>query len=442
MNSRFRTARILTILFIILMIIITGFSFIVIDTMAKNALLDATRDELKGSASIIASQINGDTFARIQPGDESTLAFTSLRSSLDTIRQSDPSIRYIYTMRQNGSAVEFVVDADYGIQPDAATIGEIYPDFAPDLLKGFLQPSAGTEFITDKWGTTLSGYAPIRDGSGHVVGLVGVDMDSHTVIERQQYNSMTNYALLIVILVLFLLGAIITDIHRARVEIMIERANEKLNILNNIIRHDIFNTLTALIGYEEMAQQTDTMPEVQKKLITIVALTEKIQQQITFTRDYQNLGLSMPQWQNVQKITTQEISVSDTTGVSITMDFGNLEIFADPLLKKVFHHLIENAIQYGQTITKIHGYYHGSGVGIILIIEDDGIGIPTDEKEAIFKRQFYKNAGLGLFLVQEILSMTNFSIRETGEPGKGARFEILVPMGAWRISNVQQIRET
>ena len=223
---------------------------------------------------------------------------------------------------------------------------------------------------------------------------------------------------------------------------MIERANEKLNILNNIIRHDIFNTLTALIGYEEMAQQTDTMPEVQKKLITIVALTEKIQQQITFTRDYQNLGLSMPQWQNVQKITTQEISVSDTTGVSITMDFGNLEIFADPLLKKVFHHLIDNAIQYGQTITKIHGYYHGSGVGIILIIEDDGIGIPTDEKEAIFKRQFYKNAGLGLFLVQEILSMTNFSIRETGEPGKGARFEILVPMGAWRISNVQQIRET
>ena len=275
-----------------------------------------------------------------------------------------------------------------------------------------------------------------------MVGLVGVDMDSHTVIERQQYNSTTNYALLIVILALFLLGAIITDIHRARVEIMIERANGKLNVLNNIIRHDIFNTLTALIGYEEMAQQTDTMPEVQKKLITIVALTEKIQQQITFTRDYQNLGLSMPQWQNIQKITTQEIFVSDTTGVSITMDFGNLEIFADPLLKKVFHHLIENAIQYGQTITKIHGYYHGSGVGIILIIEDDGIGIPTDEKEAIFKRQFYKNAGLGLFLVQEILSMTNFSIRENGEPGKGARFEILVPMGAWRISNVQQIRET
>jgi signal transduction histidine kinase len=433
MKSRFRNARILTILFIFLMFFVTGFSFILIDTTAKDAILDATRNDLKGTASIIASQINGDTFARIQPGDESTPAFTSLRSTLDTIRQSDPSIRYIYTMRQNGSAVEFVVDADYGIQPDAAIIGDIYPNFSPNLLTGFLQPSAGTEFITDKWGTTLSGYAPIRDGSGRVVGLVGVDMDSQKVIGRLQYLSMTNYALLIIILVLFLIGAILTDMHRTRVETMIEQAIVKLNVLNNIIRHDIFNTLTALIGYEEMAQQTDTMPEVQKKLITITALTEKIQQQITFTRDYQNLGLSMPQWQNVQKIITQVLTVSGKTGITITMDFGNLEIFANPLLERVFHHLIDNSIQYGQTLTKIHGYYQRSGAGIILIIEDDGIGIPTDEKDAIFKRQFYKNAGLGLFLSQEILAMTNFSIRETGEPGKGARFEITVPKGAWRL---------
>jgi signal transduction histidine kinase len=437
MNHRFRNARILTILLIILMFFITGFSFILIDTMAKDALLGATRDELKGSASIIASQINGDTFARIQPGDESTPAFTSLQSTLDTIRKAEPSIRYIYTMRQNGSAVEFVVDADYGIDPDAAIIGEIYPDVTPDLLMGFTQTSTGKDFITDKWGTTLSGYAPIRDGRGNVVGLVGVDMDSNTVIGKQQYIGMTSYALLIIILVLFSMSAIITDTHRARVEIMVERANEKLNVLNNIIRHDIFNTITALMGYEEMAQQTDTMPEVQKKLITIAALTEKIQQQITFTRDYQNLGLSMPQWQNVQKIITQQISVSGTTGVTFSMDFGNLEIFADPLLERVFHHLLDNSVKHGQTLTKIHGYYQRSGAGIILIIEDDGIGIPEDEKEAIFKRQFYKNTGWGLFLSKDILSMTNFSIRETGEPGKGARFEITVPKGAYRFKDTE-----
>ena len=434
MNSRFRNARILTIVFIILMFFITGFSFIFIDSMAKDALLTATRDDLKGTASIIASQVNGDTFARIQPGDESSPAFISLRNTLDSIRQSNPSFRYIYTMRKNGSNVEFVVDADYGIASDAATIGEIYPNFNADLLTGFSQPSVGNEFITDKWGTTLSGYAPIRDSRGNVVGLVGVDMDSQQVSGRLQYISMITYALLILILILFSTGAVVTDLHRARVEIMIERANGKLNVLNNIIRHDIFNTLTALIGYEEMAQETESMPEIKDKLKIILSLTEKIQRQITFTRDYQNLGISLPQWQNVQKIFALAVPPSDKTGIAISMDFGNLEIFADPLLERVFYHLIDNSIQYGQTVTKIHGNYKRAGSGIILIIEDDGIGIPEEEKEAIFKRQFYKNTGWGLFLSQEILSMTNLSIKETGEQGKGARFEVLVLKGGWRLT--------
>ena len=438
MNSRFRNARILTILFIFLMVFITVFSFITLDTMAKTALFDMTGNELKLSASIIAAQIPGDTFARIQPGDESTPVFTSLRSTLDTIRQSDPSIRYIYTMRQNGSAVEFVVDADYGVAPDAATIGEMYPNFTPDLLMGFSQPSAGNGFITDQWGTTLSGYAPIRDGRGHAVGLVGVDMDSREVNGRLQYISIINYALLIIILVLFSTGAIIIDIHRARVEILIERANGKLNVLNTIIRHDIFNTLTALIGYEEMAAETATMPEVQERLRTISALTEKIRQQISFTRDFQDLGLSMPQWQNVGEIIAKETSVSDSPGITITLDFAGLEVFADPLLGRVFHHLLDNAIRHGERVTAIKGFFQRSGSALILVIEDDGIGIPGNEKEAIFKRRYYKNTGLGLFLAQEILSMTNLSIRETGTPGNGARFEIAVPKGSYRFTGVQE----
>ena len=49
-----------------------------------------------------------------------------------------------------------------------------------------------------------------------------------------------------------------------------------------------------------------------------------------------------------------------------------------------------------------------------------------------------KNTGLGLFLVREILSITGIKIRETGVPGKGARFEILVPEGGYRIRNNQQ----
>lgn len=51
----------------------------------------------------------------------------------------------------------------------------------------------------------------------------------------------------------------------------------------------------------------------------------------------------------------------------------------------------------------------------------------------ILEQGFEKNTGLGLFLVREILSLTSISIQETGEPGKGARFEIEVPKGEWRF---------
>ena len=69
----------------------------------------------------------------------------------------------------------------------------------------------------------------------------------------------------------------------------------------------------------------------------------------------------------------------------------------------------------------------------VVVCEDDGEGVPATEKEKIFERGFGKNTGLGLALSREILSITGITIRETGEPGKGARFEMTVPKGTWRM---------
>ena len=42
---------------------------------------------------------------------------------------------------------------------------------------------------------------------------------------------------------------------------------------------------------------------------------------------------------------------------------------------------------------------------------------------------------MGLFLTREILGITGITIEETGEPGKGARFEMLIPKGMYRFEN-------
>ena len=48
-----------------------------------------------------------------------------------------------------------------------------------------------------------------------------------------------------------------------------------------------------------------------------------------------------------------------------------------------------------------------------------------------------KQTGLGLFFTREVLAITGLSITETGTPGKGARFEIAVPKGEYRIADTQ-----
>ena len=70
----------------------------------------------------------------------------------------------------------------------------------------------------------------------------------------------------------------------------------------------------------------------------------------------------------------------------------------------------------------------------MVIYSDNGTGIAEDQKERIFAHGVGKGTGLGLFLSREILSLTGIGIRETGESGKGARFEISIPAGCYRAS--------
>jgi sensor histidine kinase regulating citrate/malate metabolism len=63
---------------------------------------------------------------------------------------------------------------------------------------------------------------------------------------------------------------------------------------------------------------------------------------------------------------------------------------------------------------------------------DNGTGVPNEEKEKIFLRGVGENTGFGLFLIREILSITDIEIQETGVYGEGACFEITVPKDKYR----------
>jgi PAS domain S-box-containing protein len=229
----------------------------------------------------------------------------------------------------------------------------------------------------------------------------------------------------------------ITD-HKQAMEAL-SQANNKLNLLNNVTRHDILNQLTVLIGFLELSRQDTTDPQLITYITKEQQAAETIKKQILFTRDYQDIGVHSPRWYDVGETVSLAIASVDLAGARVTVDLPQVEIYADPLIEKVFYNLIENSIRHGEGVSSITFRSDENPQGLTLILEDNGTGVPGPEKEKIFRRESYKNTGFGLFLGREILAITNLSIRETGIPGEGARFEIFAPRGAYRFGKENRV---
>ena len=149
------------------------------------------------------------------------------------------------------------------------------------------------------------------------------------------------------------------------------------------------------------------------------------------------MGKTAPAWQNINESVRRAVAALPMRDVRVDVDRSDLEIYADPLFEKVFYNLIENALKYGgEAMTTIRITSQEAGAGLVIACEDNGTGITSGDKKRLFEQGYGKHTGLGLFLCREILSITGITIAETSEPGKGARFEMVVPKGTYRLTGV------
>lgn len=224
----------------------------------------------------------------------------------------------------------------------------------------------------------------------------------------------------------------ITD-HK-RMEETLLKVNQKLNVLSQLTRRELTNEIFVLNSYLELAlQEASGKDRIIENIQKCEEAARAINEITEFTRDYQDLGARPPAWQNVKMTLLFGLSHVTMGTIRHSIEMENLEIFADSLLEKAFQGLIENSLAHGVHVTRIRVWHTMTPDGITIFFEDDGVGIPNDKKEQIFLHRESTGASVrGLFFTREILSITGLSIRETGEPGKCARFEIIVPAGAYR----------
>ncbi|MHB8164620.1 MAG: sensor histidine kinase [Methanoregula sp.] len=216
-------------------------------------------------------------------------------------------------------------------------------------------------------------------------------------------------------------------------EVAMLRANKQLNLLSSITRHDINNQLRGLNGFVELLHTKIPEPSFEDYFTRTTEASDQISAMIRFTKENEQIGIRAPAWHDIRTLVDNVGKDVKTGKITLKNDLpANIEVLADPLIARVFFNLVDNAIRHSGKITKIRFSFEARNGNRVIICEDDGDVVAKSEKEKIFDRGFGKNTGFGLTISREILDITGMTIKETGKPGTGARFEITVPEGHYR----------
>ncbi len=168
---------------------------------SSQMLLDQIKNKAESIASCIATKIDGNILASVQPGEEESEAYLEVSRDLTQFCES-AGVEFVYTIRASATGgIEYAIDAQI---EDASAIGDAFSDDeAIPALSGTVVSSS--EPYTDEWGTHISAYSPVYS-NGEIVGAVGVDVNMEWI------NSQTSAlltAIIISCLVVLVLGILV-----------------------------------------------------------------------------------------------------------------------------------------------------------------------------------------------------------------------------------------
>jgi len=205
--------------------------FTTTDTLGHQAE-HTLRDELFMRVAAVGNAIDPDLVSQLRgdPDDLQTPPYLQLLRQLTKIRLGNPDLRFVYmtTLRLPGREVVITLDTEPPTSEDYSPPGQVYGE-APDELKAAFSSGRATLVgpYADRWGTWISGIAPVKDQNGAILGVLGMDISAGAV------TAMVASSRLVGIVITFLLAVI-----GAGLGLIIQR-NKDLAAANDLLAGEI-----------------------------------------------------------------------------------------------------------------------------------------------------------------------------------------------------------
>ena len=204
----------------------------------------------------------------------------------------------------------------------------------------------------------------------------------------------------------------------------LEKQNDRLEQFAGMVSHDLRNPLTVAQGRIAFLQEEDDSEHLDATARALDRMEVLIGDVLTLAQQGQSIAeretvtlsvLARKAWDSI-----------DSSAATLTVETDGAFLADATRLQQLLENLFRNAIEHGGDDVTIRVGVLDGDTGFF--IEDDGVGIPVEDREAVLESGFSTSSdgtGLGLAIVTEIVAAHDWEIRVTSSETGGARFEIV-----------------
>lgn len=218
-----------------------------------------------------------------------------------------------------------------------------------------------------------------------------------------------------------------------------KRREEELEVLNRILRHDIRNDMSVILGWMELLG--DHVDEEGHEYLErtldsgrhIVELTESARDYVELVVEGEDIETEPVALESIlQTEIDRRQEMYTKAEFVVNGEIPDMEVLANDLLSSAFRNVLNNAVQHNDTAEPtITISFEDSGTDVVIRIADNGPGIPDEQKESIFGKQAEglasSSTGMGLYITETLVRNVGGEIWVEDNEPKGSIFNIQLP---------------